>query len=97
MNTISSENNSSKKDKKGRSFFGKVVSNKMHKTLGVLVERKVKHPILGKYLLRSKKYSVHYETGDFNLGDTISIRECKPVSKTKAWEVTGTVAKATES
>lgn len=96
MNTISSENNSLKKDKKGRSFFGKVVSNKMHKTLGVLVERKVKHPILGKYLLRSKKYSVHYETGDFNLGDTVSIRECKPVSKTKAWEVTGKVAKAKE-
>ena len=84
MNTISSENNSLKKDKKGRSFYGKVVSNKMDKTLGVLVERKVKHPILGKYLLRSKKYSVHYDTGDFNLGDTVSIRECKPVSKTKA-------------
>ena len=95
MNDIN-ENNSSAKEKKGRSFFGKVVSNKMNKTLGVLVERKVKHPILGKYLLRSKKYNVHNETGDFNLGDTVSIRECKPVSKTKSWEVTGMIAKAKE-
>ena len=89
-------NNSPAKEKKGRSFYGKVVSNKMNKTLGVLVERKVKHPILGKYLLRSKKYNVHNEIGEFNLGDTVSIRECKPISKTKSWEVTGTIAKAKE-
>ena len=82
--------------KRGRSFQGKVVNNRMHKTLSVLVERKVKHPVLGKYLLRSKKYSVHHETGDFSIGDTIAIRECKPVSKTKAWEVVGSIAKAKE-
>ena len=89
-------NNLLKREKKGRSFLGKVVSNTMHKTLGVVVERKVKHPILGKYLLRSKKYSVHKEIGTFNLGDMVSIRECKPVSKTKAWEVVDTIAKAKE-
>jgi small subunit ribosomal protein S17 len=82
--------------KKGRSFQGKVVSNKMEKTLSVLVERKVKHPILGKYLVRSRKYSVHNEIGALNIGDTVAIRECRPVSKTKAWEVVSTIAKAKE-
>lgn len=83
-----------KTNKKGRSFQGKVVSNKMEKTLSVLVERKVKHAVLGKYLLRSKKYNVHNEIGDFNIGDTVEIRECKPISKTKAWKVVGSIAKA---
>ena len=89
-------NNLLKREKKGRSFLGKVVSNTMHKTLGVVVERKVKHPILGKYLLRSKKYSVHNEIGEFNLGDVVAIRECKPVSKTKSWEVISSITKVNE-
>jgi small subunit ribosomal protein S17 len=96
MNTINTDNNAKKINKKGRSFQGKVVGNKMQKTLSVLVERKVKHPILGKYLVRSKKYSVHNEVGDFNVGDTVSIRECRPVSKTKAWEVISSISKAKE-
>ncbi len=89
-------NSDKKSPNKVRSFQGKVVSNKCKKTLSVLVERKVKHPILGKYLVRSKKYSVHNEIGDFNIGDIIAIRECKPVSKTKAWEAIKSVAKAKE-
>ena len=62
-----------------KSVQGKVISNKMKNTLGVLVERKIKHPILGKYLLRSKKYSVDNKIGSFNIGDIVSIRECKPI------------------
>tara|TARA_E500000178_G_C16780383_1_gene643323 strand:+ start:547 stop:846 length:300 start_codon:yes stop_codon:yes gene_type:complete len=84
------------KKKKGRSFQGKVVGNKMNKTISVMVERKVKHPVLGKYLVRSKKYSVHNEIGEFNLGDVVAIRECKPVSKTKSWEVISSITKVNE-
>ena len=77
-----------------KSVQGKVISNKMKNTLGVLVERKIKHPILGKYLLRSKKYSVDNKIGSFNIGDIVSIRECKPISRKKSWEVVGGVSKA---
>jgi small subunit ribosomal protein S17 len=97
MITKSTPEITGKENKKGRSFQGKVVSNKMKKTLSVLVERKVKHPILGKYLVRSKKYSVHNEVGEFNVGDTVAIRECKPISKTKAWEVISSISRAKES
>ena len=80
-----------------KSVQGKVVSNKMKNTLGVLVERKIKHPILGKYLVRSKKYSVDNKIGTFNIGDIVSIRECKPISRKKSWEVVEGVSKARES
>ena len=76
-----------------KSVQGKVISNKMKNTLGVLVERKIKHPILGKYLLRSKKYSVDNKIGSFNIGDIV-YRECKPISRKKSWEG---VSKARES
>ena len=69
----------------------------MKNTLGVLVERKIKHPILGKYLVRSKKYSVDNKIGTFNIGDIVSIRECKPISRKKSWEVVEGVSKARES
>ena len=76
-----------------RTLEGRVVSNKMQKTVTVLVERKVKHPIYGKYMVRSKKYHAHIET-PCNEGDTVEIRESRPISKTKAWVVTRVLTQA---
>ena len=69
-----------------RTLAGRVVSNKMQKTVVVLIERKVKHPIFGKYVTRSKKYHAHTETA-YNEGDLVEIQEGRPVSKTKSWYV----------
>ena len=69
-----------------RTLVGRVVSNKMQKTVTVLVERKVKHAIYGKYIVKSTKYHAHAET-PLNEGDTVEIRESRPISKTKAWKV----------
>jgi small subunit ribosomal protein S17 len=70
-----------------RLLSGKVVSDKMNKTITVLVERKVKHPLYGKIIVRSKKYHVHDENNEFHEGDIVTIEECRPYSKTKAWRV----------
>lgn len=77
-----------------RTLVGKVVSNKMEKTVTVLVERKVKHPLYGKIIVRSKKYHAHDETNAVNEGDTVEIAETRPVSKTKSWTVTRVVEAA---
>ena len=68
-----------------RTEVGRVTSNKMEQTATVSVERRIKHPIYGKYMRRSKKYHVHDEKNELNIGDTVVIRECRPISKTKAW------------
>ena len=77
-----------------RILSGKVVSDKMDKTITVLVERKVKHPLYGKIIVRSKKYHVHDENNEFHEGDSVSIEECRPYSKTKAWRVVKTLDEA---
>jgi small subunit ribosomal protein S17 len=69
-----------------RTLAGRVTSNKMQKTVTVLIERKVKHPVYGKYVVHSKKYHAHTEQ-QFNEGDLVEIQEGKPISKTKAWYV----------
>ena len=73
-----------------RTLTGRVVSNKMQKTVTVLVERKVKHPIYGKYIVKSTRYHAHVED-KLNEGDTVEIQESRPISKTKAWKVTRVV------
>lgn len=70
-----------------RTKTGRVVSNKMNQTITVLVERKVKHPLYGKYIRRSTKLHVHDESNQCNEGDLVSIAECKPISKTKSWNL----------
>jgi small subunit ribosomal protein S17 len=70
-----------------RTLVGKVVSNKMEKTVTVLVEHRVKHPLYGKYVVRSKKYHAHDDTNQYNKGDLVEIQESRPISKTKAWIV----------
>jgi small subunit ribosomal protein S17 len=77
-----------------RSLTGTVVSDKMDKTVTVLIERKIKHPLLGKIMRVSKKYHAHDETNECNQGDVVVIEECRPLSKTKAWRVAKLVEKA---
>jgi len=77
-----------------RTLTGRVVSDKMDKTVTVLVERKVKHPLYGKVMTRSKKYHAHDEKNEFNEGDIVTIEECRPLSRTKAWRVVNLVEKA---
>ena len=77
-----------------RKLVGRVVSNKMQKTVVVKVERRVKHPEMGKIITRSSKYHAHVDTGAFQEGDLVEIAECRPISKTKAWTVTRLVEKS---
>ncbi|HIQ13958.1 MAG TPA: 30S ribosomal protein S17 [Leucothrix sp.] len=76
---------SEKKAKVERSITGQVVSNKMDKTIVVMGERKVKHPLYGKFVRRSTKYHAHDAGNECNIGDTVMIKECRPLSKTKSW------------
>ena len=80
--------------KSKRILTGVITSDKMDKTVTVLVERAVKHPVLGKVLRRSKKYHAHSPNNEFKQGDTVLIEETKPMSKTKAWAVTKLLEKA---
>ena len=68
-----------------RSLMGRVVRDKMDKTIVVMMERQIKHPLYGKFIKRSKKYHVHDEKNELNIGDTVQIKECRPLSKTKSW------------
>jgi small subunit ribosomal protein S17 len=71
-----------------RTLIGRVVSDKMQKTVTVLVERRVKHPLYGKYVAKSKKYHAHDEANQYKDGDTVEIAESKPISRSKSWVVT---------
>ena len=77
-----------------RTLVGTVTSNKMDKTVTVLVEHRVKHPLYGKYVVRSKKYHAHDESNTYNEGDTVEISESRPISKTKAWAVSRLITAA---
>ena len=72
-----------------RVLEGKVVSNKNAKTVTVLVERKIRDPLYGKIMRRSAKYAAHDESNTWNIGDLVSIEECRPISKSKKWKVIG--------
>ena len=77
-----------------RTLVGKVVSDKRSKTVTVLIERSVKHPIYDKIVVRSSKYHAHDEKGEFHMGDVIEITESRPLSKTKNWVATKLIEKA---
>jgi small subunit ribosomal protein S17 len=77
-----------------RSLTGRVVSDKMDKTVTVLVERRVKHPVIGKIIRLSKKYHAHDETNECHEGDVVEIQEGRPVSKTKSWRVSRLIERA---
>jgi small subunit ribosomal protein S17 len=77
-----------------RTLSGRVVSDKMDKTVTVLVERKVKHPLIGKVIRRSNKFHAHDETNECKEGDLVVIEESRPLSRTKTWKVSRIVEKA---
>ena len=80
--------------KNKRKLVGRVVSDKMQKTVTVRVERRVRDPLMGKIITRSKKYHAHTETNEFKEGDLVEIAECRPLSRTKSWRVTRLVEKS---
>ena len=75
-----------------RILQGVVVGDKANKTVTVLVERRVMHPVYKKIIKRSKRYHAHDEANHYKLGDSVRIRECRPISKTKSWEVVADAA-----
>lgn len=77
-----------------RTVTGKVISNKMDKTATVLIERKVKHPVYGKYIRRSTKLHVHDENNVCQEGDLVTIQECRPISRTKSWKLVEVVGRS---
>lgn len=77
-----------------RTVEGKVVSNKAEKTISVLVERREKHPLYGKYIRKSTKFLAHDEANECGEGDTVLIEECRPLSKHKSWRLVKVVEKA---
>jgi len=80
--------------KNQRKLVGRVVSDKMQKTVTVRVERRVRDPMMGKIITRSKKYHAHAENNEFKEGDLVEIAECRPLSRTKSWKVTRLVEKS---
>ena len=74
-----------------RTLIGKVGSDKMDKTVSILIERRVKHPLYGKIIRRSKKYLAHDESNQAKIGDTVEIQEGRPISKNKSWVLTKVV------
>ena len=79
---------------KFRTVQGRVISDKMDKSITVLIERRVKHPMYGKFMIRSTKLKAHDETNQCKAGDLVTIRECRPLSKSKNWTLVDVVEKA---
>jgi len=79
-----------------RTVTGQVVSDKMDKTVSVSIERLIKHPVYGKYIRRTTKVLAHDESNECKAGDRVTISECRPMSKKKAWQVVNVVERAPE-
>jgi small subunit ribosomal protein S17 len=96
MSNNQSEGTNQVEQERGRrkTRVGTVVSDKMDKTIVVMVERRYAHPLYGKQVTRSKKYHAHDETNDANIGDTVRIMETRPLSKLKRWRVAEVVERA---
>ena len=83
-------------EKRTRVVTGKVVSNKMDKTITVLIERREKHPVYGKYMTRSSKIHAHDENNQCGIGDTVTVAESRPISRNKTWKLLEIVESATQ-
>jgi small subunit ribosomal protein S17 len=83
-------------EKSARTANGKVVSNKMDKSITVLVERRVKHPVYGKYVTKSSKLHAHDEANECMPGDSVTIKEVRPISKSKTWSLVSVDVRATQ-
>jgi small subunit ribosomal protein S17 len=84
----------SEEKKVQRTLVGRVVSDKMDKTVSVSIERKIKHPVYGKYIRRTSKVLAHDAANECKTGDRVAISECRPVSKNKSWSVVNIVERA---
>jgi small subunit ribosomal protein S17 len=91
MNT---ESDTAKQSVTRRTLPGTVISNKMDKSITVLVERRVRHPLYKKFIKRSTKLHAHDENNECNHGDKVLIEECRPISKTKSWRLVEVVERA---
>ena len=83
-------------DKNTRRIVGRVVSDKMDKTVSVAIERMIKHPVYGKYIRRTSKVLAHDQENACKAGDRVAIAECKPISKNKSWAVVDVVERAAD-
>jgi small subunit ribosomal protein S17 len=92
--TAVTEQSEMSEDKSNRILSGRVVSNAMDQTITVLVERRVKHPLYGKFLRRSMKLHAHDAENACNNGDLVRVEQCRPLSKTKCWRLVDIVEKA---
>ena len=79
-----------------RRLVGRVVSDKMDKTVSVAIERRIKHPVVGKYIRRTTKLMAHDENNECRTGDRVAISECRPIAKNKSWRVVDIVERAPE-
>jgi small subunit ribosomal protein S17 len=89
-----SAENEQKPAKNTRKLIGRVTSAKMQKTVVVRIERRVRDPLMGKTITRSRKYHAHVDSGEYADGDLVEIAECRPLSRTKSWRVTRLVEKS---
>ena len=80
-----------------RTITGRVVSTKMDKTIAVVIERQIKHPVYGKYIRRTTKLLAHDEQGEAHEGDTVTITPCRPMSRRKSWRLLAVLEKAAQS
>ncbi len=87
---------SDKKNKVQRTIVGRVVSDKMDKTVSVAIERLIKHPVYGKYVRRTSKVLAHDAANECKSGDRVAISECRPISKNKAWAVVNVIERAAD-
>ncbi len=86
----------SEEKKNQRTLVGRVVSNKMDKTVSVAIERMIKHPVYGKYVRRTSKLLAHDAANDCQEGDRVAIAECRPISKNKSWTVVDVIERAAD-
>lgn len=86
----------SKTEKAAHTVSGRVISNRMHKTVTVQVERRIRHPLYGKFITRRTKLHAHDEAGACKPGDLVQIESCRPISKTKSWRVVRVLEQARE-
>ena len=83
--------------KSARTISGKVVSNKMDKSITVLIERRVKHPVYGKYVTKSSKIHAHDAGNECGIGDLVTVKEVRPISRTKTWSLVSIDEKAVQA
>ena len=86
----------SEENKTQRTIVGRVVSDKMDKTVSVAIERTIKHPVYGKYIRRTSKVMAHDAANECKAGDRVAIAECKPISKNKSWSVVNVIERAAD-